>query len=67
MPIINISIIEGRSAQRKTRLISEITNVVSECMGAPKEAIRVLINEIPASHWGVAGVPKSEPKLEKAN
>lgn len=60
MPIVHVSIIEGRSTEKKARLISEITNVVSECMNAPKEAIRVLINEIPAAHWGVAGVPKSE-------
>ena len=29
-------------------------------MGLPEEAVRVLIEEIPKSHWGIGGVPASE-------
>ena len=61
MPIVNISIIEGRSSAKKARLIKEVTQAVSRSLDAPEAAIRVLVQEYPAAHWGVAGVPKSTP------
>lgn len=61
MPIVQISVIEGRSAESKVHLIAEVTDAIERTIGAPKASIRVLINEIPAAHWGVAGVPKSNP------
>jgi len=60
MPIINVQILEGRPAEKITEVIRNITNTVSETLDAPKESIRVIVTEIPKTHWGVAGVPKSE-------
>ncbi|MFC3052893.1 4-oxalocrotonate tautomerase [Kordiimonas pumila] len=65
MPIVNISILEGRDDAAKARLIAEVTDAVEHSIGASREAIRVLINEIPASHWGTAGVPKSQNNQNK--
>lgn len=55
MPLIQINIIEGRSAEKKERLIREITNTVSEVLEAPVENVRVMIQEMPPEHWGIAG------------
>ena len=60
MPIINVQILEGRTAEKISDVIRNITNTVSETLEAPKESIRVIVTEIPNTHWGVAGVPKSE-------
>lgn len=58
MPLIQVTIIEGRPKEKVAELIGNLTKTTVETLGAPQEAVRVLVNEIPASHWGVAGKPK---------
>lgn len=60
MPIIHVQILEGRPTEKVEELIGNITNTVSETLGAPKEAVRVLVTEIPVTHWGRAGIPMSK-------
>lgn len=60
MPIIQVQMMEGRPEEKIAEVIQNITNAVAETLDAPKESIRVLVNEIPKTHWGVAGVPKSK-------
>lgn len=60
MPIIQVQMMEGRSKDKIAEVIQNITNTVAETLDAPKESIRVLVTEIPKTHWGVAGVPKSK-------
>lgn len=55
MPFIQVTIIEGRTAEQKEELIAGLTNTVNQVLAAPYENIRVCINEIPAAHWGIAG------------
>lgn len=59
MPIVNISILSGRNDEQKARLISEVTDAVVRSIDAEKSAVRVIISEVPPSHWGTAGVQKS--------
>lgn len=51
---------EGRPPEKITELISNVTDTVSETLGAPKQNIRVLVTEMPKTHWGIAGVPASD-------
>ena len=60
MPIINITLIEGRPAEKKAELIRELTDATERVLAAPRESIRVIINEIPPEHLGIAGVSKAE-------
>ena len=55
LPFIQINILEGRSAEKKERLIREVTDVVSDVLEAPEENIRIMINELESEHWGIAG------------
>lgn len=55
MPIIHVQLIEGRSADKKAKLIRRITDVVQEALDAPRGSIRVLLHEVPPSHWAVGG------------
>lgn len=57
MPFIQVSIIEGRSQEKVAEVIQNITETVSETLDAPVENIRVLVTEIPKTHWGKAGKP----------
>ncbi|MGE4240572.1 2-hydroxymuconate tautomerase [Ramlibacter sp.] len=56
MPIANIQMIEGRTAEQKKAVIEKVTAALVEATGAPKETIRVLITELPKDNWGIAGV-----------
>jgi 4-oxalocrotonate tautomerase len=60
MPFIQVSILEGRSKEKISEVIQNITQTVSETLDAPVENIRVLVTEIPKTHWGKAGKPISE-------
>lgn len=61
MPIIQVSLVEGRSPQAKAELIRALTEATIAAIGAPRESIRVLLQELPPAHWGVGGIPKSTP------
>ncbi len=58
MPLVEVTMIEGRSKEKKVALMKRLTDAVEETIGAPRESIRVVIREVPAEHWAVGGVPK---------
>jgi len=58
MPLIDVTMIEGRSAEKKRALIKELTDAAERALEAPRASIRVIIREVPAAHWGVGGEPK---------
>ena len=62
MPLIQINLLEGRPPEKITELIRNITDTAAETLGAPKESVRVLVNEMPKTHWGIGGKPASEVK-----
>lgn len=55
MPIARISIMEGRTDEQKAALIAAITEAIHQSIDAPYANIRVLIDEVPRSQWGIAG------------
>lgn len=65
MPLIQVNILEGRSKEMKEMLIFELTNTVCKVLDAPRENVRVLINEMSPEHWGIAGesVKKRKEKV----
>ncbi|MFL0469712.1 4-oxalocrotonate tautomerase [Staphylococcus cohnii] len=60
MPIVNVKLLEGRSDEQLKILVTEVTNAVEKTTGANKNAIQVVIEEMKASHYGVAGIRKSD-------
>ncbi|MBT2730198.1 2-hydroxymuconate tautomerase family protein [Bacillus sp. ISL-75] len=55
MPFIQITMVKGRSPEKKERLIREVSDLVSDVLEAPIQNVRVLINECEPEHWGIAG------------
>lgn len=55
MPIIQIHMIEGRTDEQKEAVIREVTEAMVRAVGAPKESVRVLIDEMPKQHFGIGG------------
>ena len=60
MPLIQVTLVEGRSPEQLRTLISKLTSAVTDAIGAPKEAIRVVLNEVPDTHWSAGDVTIAE-------
>ncbi len=60
MPLVEVSLIEGRTPEQLRSLITNLTEAVQTSVGAAPEAIRVIVREVPATHWAVGGVPLAE-------
>ena len=55
MPIIEVSLVEGRAPDAKERLIQALTDAAIEAIGAPRETVRVILRELPPAHYAVGG------------
>lgn len=59
MPLVEVTMIEGRPADKRRKLIAALTETVITTLDAPRETVRVVIcDEVPGENWGVAGEPK---------
>jgi len=55
MPFAQVYMMEGRTEDQKRAVIEKVSGALVEATGAPKDAIRVWITEVPKSNWGIAG------------
>ena len=51
MPLVDITLVEGRPPERIRTLIHEVHEAVRRALDAPGAAIRVVVREVPAEHW----------------
>lgn len=66
MPVIQISLVEGRDKASIKRCIKEGSRTVHQTLGAPMSAIRVVVQQVPPSHWGVGNQTRDEIDAAKA-
>ena len=59
MPIVHVNVWEGFGKEKTKNVIQKITQVFVD-LEIPREAVDVLVQEIPKTHWGVGGEPASE-------
>jgi 4-oxalocrotonate tautomerase len=59
MPIVHVNVWEGFGKVKTKIVIQKITKVFID-LDIPKQAIDVIVHEIPKSHWGIGGEPASE-------
>ncbi|MBC2021535.1 4-oxalocrotonate tautomerase [Listeria booriae] len=60
MPFVTIKFLEGRTDEQKKAVIQDVTEAVSKNLGAPKENIHVILEEMKKTDYGVGGVRKSD-------
>jgi 4-oxalocrotonate tautomerase family enzyme len=60
MPLVQITIVDGRSAAQKRALLERVTQATGDALGAAPETIRVILHEVSRDAWAVGGVPLSE-------
>ena len=61
MPIVEVTLIEGRSFEKKKKMVEEVTNAIVSSLSAPREAVRIIIREVPAWHFAAGGELKGTP------
>lgn len=66
MPLVEVTLVEGRSASQLRALISNVTDAVATSVGAPLESIRVVVREVPATHWAAGDVTIAERRGESS-
>jgi 4-oxalocrotonate tautomerase len=55
MPVIQITISQGRSVEQKRELIKVLTRETARIMQTKEEKIRILIYEVSKENWGNGG------------
>lgn len=63
MPIIQFSLLEGRTLEQKRQLAKRVSETVCEVLGCKPQSVRILINELAPDHFSVGGVTAAEGGL----
>lgn len=61
MPVVNVNVWKGISEENIKKIIAGITDVFVK-IGIPRQAVEVIVHEIPKSHWGIDGKPATESR-----
>ena len=65
MPLIQVTIIEGRTQEQKDAFFKGVAEITAQTLNAPLSSIRVVLTEVPAEHWSIGGVNKAQLASEK--
>ncbi len=60
MPLVQATIMEGRTQEQKEAFFRGVTQVAVETLNVKPEQVRVVINEVPRTHWAIGGVSVAE-------
>lgn len=60
MPLVQVTLAQGRSPEQLRALISKVTAAVVEAVDAPQQNVRVVLYEVPKTHWAAGDVTLQE-------
>jgi len=60
MPMIQVTMLQGRTVEQKHDLIRRLTEATAEVLGGDPARIRVALYEVSADEWGIGGEPVSK-------
>jgi 4-oxalocrotonate tautomerase len=64
MPVINVQMLKGRSAEQKRQFIHEMSEVAQRTLLVPEQAITIILTEVEDDHWGKGSKTMAEVKAE---
>lgn len=59
MPLVQVTMVRGRTVEQKHALIASVSAAVAESLSTPLERVRVTIYEVGPDEWGIGGQPYS--------
>jgi 4-oxalocrotonate tautomerase len=54
MPIINVQLFEGRSAEQKRAFVKAVTDAACSTLGCEPAAVDIILHEIKRENWSTA-------------
>jgi 4-oxalocrotonate tautomerase len=60
MPTVQISLLPGRTPEKKEELIKNVTHAIADTLQIPKERVHILLYELPKENIAHGGVPLSK-------
>jgi 4-oxalocrotonate tautomerase len=60
MPLVEVTLTAGRSPEQIRALIHELTDAVERALAASRGNIRVIVREVPTTHWAAGNVTLAE-------
>jgi 4-oxalocrotonate tautomerase len=66
MPLVEITLAEGRSPQMLRALLHEVHAAVVRAVEVPDASVRVVIREVPPTHWSAGDVTIAERRAQPA-
>ncbi len=66
MPIVTITLMKGRPAERIQEMTRAVSHAIAETVDAPLETVRVIVHELDDHQYAVGGRPIAEVKAERA-
>ncbi|QCW51643.1 4-oxalocrotonate tautomerase [Nocardioides dongxiaopingii] len=60
MPLVDVTLTEGRDPAQVRALIHALHAAVHDTVGARPEHIRVIVREVPRTHWATGDVTVAE-------
>ncbi len=67
MPLVQITLVEGRDREIVKQCIKEVARTVHTTLGAPLEAIRVMVTQVPGAQWAIGDCTKDEIDAIRVN
>ena len=65
MPLIQATILEGRTQAQKEAFFKAVTQAAVETLNVKPEQVRVVINQVPTTHWAIGGICVAERDKDK--
>ena len=60
MPLVEVTLAEGRSADQVRAMMREVHEAVLRTVDTKSEHIRVIVREVPRTHWATGDLTLSE-------
>jgi 4-oxalocrotonate tautomerase len=62
MPLVEVTIAEGRSADQIRSMMREVHDAVMRTVDTRSEHVRVIVREVPRTHWATGDLTIAEMK-----
>jgi 4-oxalocrotonate tautomerase len=66
MPLVEVTLAEGRSADQVRAMMREVHEAVLRTVDTKSEHIRVIVREVPRTHWATGDLTLSEMDAQKS-
>jgi 4-oxalocrotonate tautomerase len=63
MPIVQISLIQGRPPEKKEELMKKVTEAIVEVLKIQADRVRIILNEVSKENLSYGGIPLTKMDL----